>query len=168
MAELAAFGVACNAMQVIDFGIQTIALCWKIYKHGSLEEHAAMDDRSKKVSESAKDLRQWLGQLKSRRSLSATESQLQEIASKCADAADELHSRIEKITGGVNSGLLGTLQKTGRTIRNKSKIESMEANLFKYQQVLETQILVHMEYALRSIFVSPSHPSYALSRNMKF
>ena len=91
MEALAAFGVACNVLQVIEFSKNAVILCKQIYIQGSSIENQHVRESSDDISRAARQQRSWIKTLQStKRPLNATESQLADVADKCICSAESL------------------------------------------------------------------------------
>ena len=142
MEGVAAFSVACNIMQTIQFSMAAAELCKDLYKGSSpdkdLESHCA------RLREAADSLRP--------AGLTTTagqkpEQQLQEVAKILITTADEIQKELNKLKTSSQRLGLQAAWNTGRYIlRTKSKIDRLHLSLERSKTVMETQVLISLRY----------------------
>ena len=164
MEALAAFALACNVLQVIDFGKNAVILYKQISKHGTPKDHHLLRETSAQISTAARNVQAGLqGSPSSCGPLNATETQLQDVARHCVETAGILQQELEGLQVGPHGSLRDKIKKFGTIVRKRSSIAEIERCLAKYQSILETSILVHMKYdhplfdVERLVAVPPAH-----------
>ncbi|KAK1753298.1 hypothetical protein QBC47DRAFT_55117 [Echria macrotheca] len=138
---LAALGLACNVIQLIESAGKTVSICKSIFQTGSLDPS---------LGRSTAHLTTAFDQLN--QSLTAApgpknpdEAALLEVARDCSAAALNLKTEVAKISdeaskGKYSSAIRGAL----KTMVRKSKIEKLEKSLAAHQKALETHLLVRI------------------------
>jgi hypothetical protein len=153
---LAAFGLACNVMQVIGFGRDVVTTCRAIYQTGSLDTSLTAD---------ADHLASALGELEMSLKLpcgplNADEQALVDIAVEGQAAAKELKTEVHKISGNASKGKAVQAISGGfKTAFRKRRIEKLEKALMASQRALESRVLVRIWYG------HPRFPSFAMCRH---
>lgn len=141
MSGLEALSLVCSIMQVISFTKELVTTCKDIY-----DGRATADNITQENTASIKMLLDNMRQ----NSESAQQSiqgqkDLHEIARKCSSAAQELETEIQLITqyhkpGNVVKSFIGGI----KSFTRKRKVKELSEKIHKYQNTLETHILVRV------------------------
>lgn len=139
MEPLVALSLACNVMQVILFGTETVRLCKRIYRTGSpdasLEEYGAnlaqlSSSLGAQLQRKPKPLQHW-------------EQELLDISEKCEKAATDLQNTVSSLSiQGSSPRWCATLKMSSKMIWRRNHLVQREKSLSSYQRTMETGILV--------------------------
>lgn len=157
---VAALGLACNILQVIEVGLNTIRVAKRVYKDGALdpaltESASALESISSRI----------LGATAATTTISATststtststragaarakslDKQLSELADKCQGAARDLREEVNFLNGHpTRAKLVATLKITAKTTWRKRRLEKLEGKLKDAQVLLQTSLLARVE-----------------------
>ncbi len=136
---LAAFGIACNVMQVISFAHNAVHIGKAIYETGSLDPTLAQTTHCL-----AQGLERLKTSLENQPPLCAEEQELLDIANGCIVTVANLKIKLDKIASSVAkrnrpAAFRGWLK---LTFGGKKAIEKFEKELSNYQRVLENRLLL--------------------------
>ncbi|KAK7408212.1 hypothetical protein QQX98_009621 [Neonectria punicea] len=138
-----ALGAASAVLQVISFASDVIIVCKKVY-----DGKPTVDDQ---LEEHAKRMSDVIGRVQSRcqtmakNQPSEDDKTLADIAEACRTAAKELRTELRFVTGLHEKGsLLKAINATLRASSHRKKIERLELSLFRYRQVMETEMMSHL------------------------
>lgn len=142
---LAAFGLACNVMQVIGFVQDGAHMCKTIYETGSLDPQLAQTTRY--ITESLERLRESLGHVLP---FGKEEQELLEIAQGSLNTAAELKAELDKIStrmakGKHSAAFNGWLR---ATLGGRKRIKNLEKAMRDRQHILETRLLIRIWYEM--------------------
>jgi hypothetical protein len=90
MEAIAAFALACNVIQVVDFALKAASKCQQIYKEGRTIEQQDLDYTSKHLAEISEKLSDSIGNAPTNKPLTKDDHELQDLALKCAESARNL------------------------------------------------------------------------------
>ncbi|KAF4959410.1 hypothetical protein FSARC_10735 [Fusarium sarcochroum] len=140
---LEALGAASAVLQIISFASDVIIACKKVYdgkptSDDDLETYAKrMSDAIGRVQTRCKDT----SQLQS----GSTTQTLEGIAKDCRKAAQELETEVRYITSMHDKGNLPqAVFATLRSSSHRKKIEKLELSLFRYKQLMKTEMISHL------------------------
>ncbi|KAH7126583.1 hypothetical protein B0J11DRAFT_604289 [Dendryphion nanum] len=144
MEALAAYGLACNVMQTIQFGAATVKLCKRLYDGQSPDPH--MESRRAALQKTTQDLHQSLSAPGSK---TTTDGDLRSIADKLLKTSADLEKELAAVTAGANASKRTAFKKTFKFVfSKKSKIEELDASLKESQRAMETRVLVDLRVKL--------------------
>lgn len=150
MEALAAFGIACNVMQVVSFSHEIFNLAQRIAQDGSPD--ASLADKSAQLSDLSQDLQGSLKMQQQTKPLTENQQRLQRLAKKCLNSAESLTEELDKIkwkTGpdGTNSRTQRWfLSQTWKLWWRKSKIDKLQKEMTDVEQTLQSTILADLWY----------------------
>lgn len=140
---LEALGAASAVLQVISFAADLVSACRKVYdgkptEYNALREHATQmcdaADRVQSRCESMAKMRPF-----------EHDANLDAIAKGCRAAARELETEAKFVTRmQVKGSLFKAVNAILRASSHQKKIERLELSLFRYRQVMETELLSHL------------------------
>ena len=153
---LSALGVAGNVLQVIDFGFQLVADGNQIYHSstGALEEDRAADELAKdlegltkRLAESQNDWTKSHGNLP----LEPDEVHLRNVCERCTEIAIELQRQLHKLRrhDGGKRRRLQSYKQALISVWRKDHIDAIATRLARYQQELDTHILIGIRKNVR-------------------
>lgn len=136
---LAALGLACNVLQLVEVGHETIDLIKTVYRGGSpdatLDQHAAI---LKSISDEAKTCRRPTNCPKH-------EHQLFAAAERCSTAARDLREEIQFLVGNAKQGsLASTLKVVAKTNWRRRRIERLKESLDSTETLMQTGLLIRI------------------------
>ncbi|KAK3326881.1 hypothetical protein B0H66DRAFT_170482 [Apodospora peruviana] len=138
MEPLAAFGLACNVMQLIHFTGETASLCKKVFRTGFPDPGLA-----RYVEDSAQlhtHITQWM--VEAQQPLNEEENELLQIAEKTKEASNNLKREVDRLTrpsakGKKFASVVGAVKAKIR----ENKVEKVERRMHDYQRILESRLL---------------------------
>jgi hypothetical protein len=134
---LTCFSIACNVMQVISFSLEVTSIVKRIKKDGTadseLREHAS------NLSKTSNELENYLKGCDLKQ-LPKSQVELQEITVKCLETSRE----IQALMDNIDSTRGGRVVKALKMKSKKSTFERLEQAMRKYQDTMQTHILVHL------------------------
>jgi hypothetical protein len=159
MEPLTALGIACNVMQIISFGQEVFSLARHLSKDGSPD--ASLADKSARLSDLSGELQNSLNIQKQARPLEPNHLRLQNVARKCLSLTNNLAQEFDQIKWKANPK--GTNSKTQRrllgqtwkSLRRKSKIDKLQAEMTQIEQTMQTTILTDMWYDIFHLTMAP-------------
>ncbi|KAI9148938.1 hypothetical protein HJFPF1_10982 [Paramyrothecium foliicola] len=139
MSGLEALRVACNMIQVISAGIETISLCRAFY-NGDPTTDGVLEDNARSMMTAADMVSK---QCRTSKLQAPEDQELGKLAQRCYDASKELHDEVQSITrtkGQVSKAIYAALKLRFR----KTRIEELEKRFNSYRNTMETHILVQL------------------------
>jgi len=159
MEPLIALGLACNVVQLVSFGHEVLSLARRLSKDGSPDANLA--DKSARLSDLSSELKDSLSAQNHARALDQNQLRLQTVANRCLSLSNNMAEELDKIRlkadpKGSNSKSQRTLLgQTWTSLRRKSKIQKLQAEMAQVEQTMQTIILTDMWYDLSRLFVVP-------------
>ena len=155
MDPLTAFGIVCNVIQVVDFGLQTLSTCREIALRGSTSANLDAEYAAGHLRGLSRDLQSCLAPLSppnptsgNANATTATgtlgDKQLQELALRCEQCATELTDMLEKLKVGPNKGKIKAVAKTVETIWKRGQLTAVQNKLENLRRTLDTRILARL------------------------
>ena len=171
---LAALGVAGNVLQVIDFGFQLVSEGNKIYRsaNGTIEENRAAEDLAQDLAVLAKGLSksqtEWL-QAHGDTPLDPDEVRLRNICDRCAEVAVELNVILQKlkVQDGTTHRRLKSYRQALISIWRKDQVDAIAVRLERYQNELNTHVLIGLRKSAQAEEVRNSAQFSALDQQTK-
>ena len=148
MDPVTAWSLACNIIQVVDFSINVASTCRELYKNGTVAGNKEMELmaghldglRSSLLSSSVIQGSN-ISQL-----LHDDERKLEELATKSSQTAAELVAELQSLNVEGPHKRRQAITKTIKGFRGSRKIESLQAKLKQYQELLNTRILISLRF----------------------
>lgn len=141
MEAIAAFALACNVVQVVDFGLKTASKFGEIYKEGSTIDHQDLYYTSKQLAEITEKLSASIHQAQTNKLLTRDEDQLADLADKCTKCAKDLRKELDNLTLSGGQGKRAALSKAIKSFRRNDGIKKIKDRLGEYERVLNTRLL---------------------------
>ena len=148
MEALAAFGLACNVMQVIEFSITAARWCKEIYDTSQTASNESLDRNAHRLSETTARLSSSIEAWKGRRGIEADEEELLTHARGCTGIAKEIQEELAKLRSAGSKSRRGVFKKALQARWNAKKIENLNKRLQERQTALQTMLLTNTKYAL--------------------
>jgi hypothetical protein len=114
MASLAAFGLACNIFQVIDFALTTIILCKEVYDWGSSDKVRQLQDEVTIFKSSDKQLRYDRNQMPQPQT--EEDKTLRAVATACIRISTDLEAELERFHSKASHSIAGSIKVTIKLI----------------------------------------------------
>lgn len=140
MDPLTAIGLASNIIAFVDFASELVSSAHEIYKSGALQENVDISSLVTVLSLHVNKLKQ----ATSKSVPTQTERQLQSLASKCADFAEDISKDLKKLQVNPN-GTSKTLNSVGAALRTAWKQKGIKEKVDKlnsFRDALQFDILV--------------------------
>ena len=158
MEAIAAFGLACNVIQVVDFSTKVAAKCKELYKDGASSENKDIESMAKHLTDLSTGLKspsavQRPGSVPHSCQDEQDLQDLQELAQKCSGTATELIGEIQKLCIHDRRKKRDVLRKAVKVIWEKDAIEDIQKRLEKYRSALDTRILINLRSVGRQFTV---------------
>lgn len=138
MEAIAAFSLACNILQVAEFGCKAASTFSQVYKNHTTDENYDIDTRTRHLS---KALAQLDDSLRSQHNIE--DAGLLQLSHQCATVAKSLNDKLAPFLHKPSrhrdrwrNGL--------KALRIKGEVENLASRLRKYQQTLDTKILIDL------------------------
>lgn len=139
MSGLEALGLAVNIFQVISFGHETISLCKRVYRDGSLDPTL----QTNALYLSALSTRIEAFHPPKRRT--KEDQQLVDVVTRCQKISNDLQEEIQFIAGHDAKGSLkATLKVATKSNWRKRRLDTLEKKLGDAQKLMETGLLVRI------------------------
>lgn len=145
MEAIAAFGLACNVIQVVDFGLKIASKFREIYDEGRTIEHQDLDYTSKHLAEINEKLSASIQNARTNKPLTKDDHELQDLAVKCARSARDLRDELDKLKISGRHGKRAAVFKAFKSIRRNDAINKIRDRLCEYERVLDTRMLPRLK-----------------------
>ena len=148
MDPLTALSLACNALQIIEFGAKMIAKCKEIYKDGALAENKEIEFMAKHLTNLSTDLKlpESFPSAESVQQGYQEDKNLLKLAQHCSETANELICELQKLGIQATHRKRDAVRKAIKETWNTSTIESIQRRLEQYRRTLNTSILIDLRY----------------------
>lgn len=161
MDPISAFSLACNVIQVVDFGFKLAAGCREIYVSGSLESN----DHIELV---ATDLRRISEEIENGAAAkTAGDRELTDLASRSAATSRKLLSVLEDIKMKNQKSKRNALGKTVSAMWKRNAIDDLQKQLVSYQKALETRMLKRLCDKFDLASLQQNHTFASLDQSMQ-
>lgn len=140
---LAAFGVACNVMQTIHFGLEAASVCKRLWEGKSPAPE--VDDHRVALEKAAQELQQSLPSLPANAG-DPGDHELRSVVVKLLNVADDLKKELEKCKKSATvSGWRKVKTAFTYIVRRKKEVEKLSRSLKDFQEIMELNILVGLK-----------------------
>lgn len=151
MEALVALGLACNVIQIISFGRETISICRAFYSDASPD--AGVVQNASRLAELSRRLRDLYDTAQTRKPLTKAQQELKDIATTLLDVSEQLGKMINKVTpkrksksSAISSAIKYQLQ--------RRKIKELGKEIDQCQNSFQSYVLVHLWYCTMIILLS--------------
>jgi lambda repressor-like predicted transcriptional regulator len=134
MASLAAFGLACNVFQVIDFALTTITLCKQVYDRGTLDKVQQLQDEVVIFKTSDKQLRYDRNQMP--QSQTEEDKTLRTVATACIRISTDLEAELERFQSKASHSIASSIKVTIKLIW-PNKLDKLKKQLAEQRRILQ-------------------------------
>ena len=141
MEAIAAFALACNVVQVVDFGLKAASKCREIYREGRSIEHQDLNYTSKHLAEITENLSASILYARTNKPLTKEEHELADLAAKCTKTATDLQDELDKLMLSGRQGKRAAVFKAIKSIRRNDSIKKIKDRLGEHESVLNTRLL---------------------------
>jgi hypothetical protein len=136
MEALVALGLACNILQLISFGRETISLVTRISKDGSTDINLAKD--AQRIEQLSNELETAMSNQSN--IVSPKYQELLVIARDCKATAKDIKAEMDSLSASS----WGKFGKIVKGLRQKSTLERLEKTLLLHQNTLQSRLLTEM------------------------
>lgn len=151
----AALGLACNILQAIGVGRETVRIARQVYQDGALDpaladKAAALDDLSGRIRDATTTLTittatPTTAGARAPSKPTARDKQLLDLAEKCLGAARDLREEVNFLSGSPSrSKLAATLKIAAKTTWRKRRLDNLERKLGDAEGLLRTGLLTRI------------------------
>lgn len=134
---LAALGLVCNILQVIEVGSQAYELIKFVYHRGSIDD--SLNQKAVILGNVMEDIKPV------NRPAKKHEQQLVETAERCARAARQVREEIIHLVGNAKKGRLSFALKVAfKTLWRKPRLERLKNELDEADKLMQTGLLVQI------------------------
>lgn len=141
MEAIAAFSLACNVVQVVDFALKVSSKCKEIARTGSTIEIQDYENTSKQLAELTHSLNASINTTP--KPLGKDDQDLLDLSRKCCRVASDLKLKLEELSV-KNGKQRGTLGKAWKTFRDDRSIQDLHKRLKEYEQALNMRLLTRL------------------------
>lgn len=136
---IAALGLACNILQLVELGRQTIDCIKAVYQGRKPDEEL---DRNAAALESLT----WDEAKKPRQpGRKKHEEILLQSAARCSTAAHDLREEVRFLVGNAKQGSLASALKVATKVNwRKNRLERLKRNLDEAEKLMQTSLLAHI------------------------
>ena len=145
---LSAFSVACNVLQIIEFGSQVLskAIDYRKAANGALSEHQDLRHVLQSLKNLNADLQASMPQLAGTKSLSTAETRLLEANTECLRLSNEFINLLDRLKVKNRHVRLECLRVSIKSLWYREKMDAMESALAQARDNLNVAFLVYMKY----------------------
>src|SRR5271156_3335491 len=145
---LSAFSVACNVLQIIDFGskVLTKAIDYQKVANGALSEHQDLRHVLQSLKNLNADLQASMPQLAGTKPLSTAETRLLEANTECLRLSNEFIDLLDRLKVKNRHAMLECLRMSIKSLWYREKMDAMESALSQARDNLNIAFLVYMKY----------------------
>lgn len=136
---LAALGLACNVLQLVEVGHQTINLIKTVYRGASPDE--TLERKAAILGNISDDVKSCKRPSKCQKH----EQQLLAAAERCSAAARDLREEIQFLVGNAKQGsLVATLKVVAKTNWRRRRLERLGESLDSTEKLMQTSLLTRI------------------------
>lgn len=163
MDPVSALGLACSVMQVISFGLETISLCKQIYTDGHPD--LSLAESGHHLEALGASITQQLN--KCSQPLTARDMAFLKVAEQCARDAGALRAEVAYLAPKKAHELQATISATLRSLRHGRKLERLQGNLSKSQELLNTSMLESLCDRSQALAIQSSNGFASLDHSLQ-
>ncbi|OAL22982.1 hypothetical protein AYO22_06890 [Fonsecaea multimorphosa] len=150
MEALAAFGLACNVIQVVDASWKAFDIYTQFRERGTTARADELRHSTQHLVTCNKSLQDSLSNAPAF-PLLPSGVDFTELTKNCIESAEELGKELEKIKLEPGSGRFSTLRKAVRANWKSDRIEELKRKLDNYARALDSTNLVHLSQNLGTL-----------------
>jgi len=145
---LSAFSVACNVLQIIDFGskVLTKTIDYRKVANGALSEHRDLRHVLESLKNLNADLQASMPQLAGTKPLSTAETRLLEANAECLRLSNEFIDLLDRLKVKNRHAMLECLRMSIKSLWYREKMDAMESALSQARDNLNIAFLVYVKY----------------------
>jgi hypothetical protein len=145
---LSAFSVACNVLQIVDFGskVLTQAIDYRKAANGELPENQDLRHVFQSLKSLNMDLKASIPRLTGSKSLSTAETRLLEANEECLRLSMEFIDLLDRLKVKNQHAMLECLRMSVKTLWYKEKTRAIERALSQARDNLNVAFLVYIKY----------------------
>ncbi|KAF9875549.1 hypothetical protein CkaCkLH20_06930 [Colletotrichum karsti] len=132
---LAALGLACNILQIVEVGRQTIQLAKVVYDNRSLDP--TLEDRTSSLQKISTDIKNV--------NVPQRWPELQRVVDVCFAAARELQEKVDFLLRNAKPGSrLSAMKIAAKANRHKGRLDSLRKKLDDAEKTMQTGLLASL------------------------
>jgi hypothetical protein len=145
---LSAFSVACNVLQILDFGLKALtkAIDYHQAADGVLSEHRDLRQVLHTLKALNIDLQDSMPRLVATKPPSSTEIRLVEANNECLQLSVDFINLLDKLKVKNQSALLECLRMGVKTMWYKKEMNAIETSLSRARDNLNVALLIYIRY----------------------
>ena len=141
MDAIAAFSLACNVVQVVDFSMDVVSICRELYRDGSLSEYDHLEHMTNHLIGLRNALESPMAQ--GNQNIGQCQDQaLLDLAEECSTTAKELFGELQKLKINGTPNKRQVIRKSAKSLWKKSTVEKIQTRLDEYRKILDSRILI--------------------------
>lgn len=142
MEAMAALGLACNVMQLIDFSGEVISVARHAYQAGSVEDD--LSDKATRLADLSAAVNGFLGSASN--PVTTAQKDLQEVARKCYHTSLELQDEIKSLCppAGGRRSVMRAVGASLKTVVRKNRLKKLSDNMLHWQKVMDSGLLLRI------------------------
>jgi len=146
---LSAFSVACNVLQIIEFGSKVLsnAIDYRKAANGILSEHQDLRHVLQSLKNLNADLQASMPQLAGTKLLSTAEARLLEANTECLRLSKEFIDLLDRLKVKNRHAMLESLRMSIKALWHREKMDAIGNALCQARDNLNVAFLVYMKYA---------------------
>lgn len=139
---IAALSVACNILQIVGIGRETVRVARQVYQDGALDP--ALTENATVLSNLSKSVRSAIPVTTTTKH-KAQDKQLVDLADRCRDAARDLQEEVNFLNGQpTKAKLVATLKIAAKTTWRKRRLDRLDLKLKEAESLLQTGLLTRI------------------------
>jgi hypothetical protein len=145
---LSAFSVACNLLQVLDFGLKALtkAIDYRQASDGALPEHRDLGDVLNTLKSLNIDLQSSMVECGKTNPLSKAQARLEEANNKCLLVSTDFIDLLDRLKVKNQSALLECLRMGFKTLWYKDEMNRIKSTLSQVRDNLNIALLIYIRY----------------------
>lgn len=167
MEALVALSLACNIVQLVDFGLKVASKGHQIYLNGVTVKEEEYHATAQELSNFTHALTESIKNAGNRTALSADDRDLYDLGEKCHSVAQELESELQRLPQVVNGGVKSSIYKSLKLIRRSRKIQELNQKLLSCKNILDSGILVQLFRRSRQVAVDQNDRLLSLDSTLQ-
>ncbi|KAL8798905.1 MAG: hypothetical protein Q9182_006305 [Xanthomendoza sp. 2 TL-2023] len=170
MEGLAALGLACNVVQLVDFSLTIARDFHHIYKTGHMIKQQDFASKTENLSAISENLKEAIAGHQTPQPLTKTDTELYDIAMECQKLAINLQEELRNIFQDPSSShkLTKAFMKTVRFQWHASEIGNIMQKMSGHQKLLENRVLVALFENSKSIFFDQQERFEGLQSELQY
>ena len=137
MEPIAALSLACNVLQLIDYGIATAGWCKEIYKNGQTTTNDELAKNADHLRGATENLSLSISKAEIHVSTTPSQKRLRDVATKTTELVSQLQLELDKLKPTGSTKKRNVILLTFKSIGKAKKIGSLNENLIRSRDTLQ-------------------------------